>query len=110
MPPGNPQGYLTPGYLASFFEQNPSYAYHSYNDRWGSGEQGNYYRNAMSEVLNLYHGTVGRALQNLQEPDFAFTDFLRDFDWRANYLSKAPADRRFGGNLGSTAPVLNWLV
>ena len=110
MPAGDPAGYLTPGYINSFFEQNPDYAYNAYNNRWGIGSQADYYRNAFGEVLNSYKGTVGRALESLQEPTGTFADFLSGYDWSGNYRSKAPANRRFAGDRAFSAPVLNWLV
>ena len=110
MPAGNPAGYLTGDYLSGFFEQNPEYAYNAFNNRWGGGNQGDFYRRAFGDVLNEYKGTVGRALQMAKEPTSSFDQFLQNYDWQGNFLSRSPQQRTFGNPAQQASPVLNWLI
>ena len=105
MPHGGSHG---GGFLADFLEDNPNLLFQGLRPRGPSRTFSEFFRQRQPEIENRFLGGLGRTALSGQVPTQTFQDFLRNFDFRADFLSRSPRAR--GENRSLLAPRLLWNI
>jgi hypothetical protein len=75
-------------------EEDPRLAFFSQQGRFGkSPNQKKFYQGSFDRLHKQYLGELGRQVEQGQEPDKRFTDFMRDFNFDRSYENLDPFDR-----------------
>lgn len=92
--------------LPDLFEEEPKLSFFSQlNQQTGlSPNQRIFFENQFDSIFNRFLGDFGtRAQKSGEIPEFRFQDFIQDFDFEEDFLSRPPS-LRFGGGTARFAP------
>ncbi len=81
------------GFLADFLAENPDILFQSFVPRGPSRAFSSFARRLQPEVEARFLGGIGREARAGRVPTQTFRDFVRDFDFRREFLGLSPTAR-----------------
>ena len=70
--------------------EDPYTAYRAFSNKWGTGRQADYYKNAFVDIHSKYQSDMGNLMRQNQVPQEDFASWLNRFNFGHNWQGMAP--------------------